>query len=244
MKEDIELLEQEFKKIKDKGLIKSLRKGTTGVGYTFETILNKKEDQESKPDFKSIEIKCLLGYSKSDITLFSCIPKRNNESAMNYIFDNYSYYKYGSMANGKLFSRRIFSKYSLELYNWSFKLDCDKDNEKIILKSYKNGDFYENVCYWDFKELKNKLKTKMSYLAIVQAYPYRKQDVVYYKFVKINFYKLICFDMFLHLLENDIISINFYLKDSSSTSLKKFEDHGVKFRIKREDLEKLFYRVK
>ena len=33
------------------GLIAPLRRGSTGIGYTFETLLSKKEDSESNPDF-------------------------------------------------------------------------------------------------------------------------------------------------------------------------------------------------
>ena len=35
-------LKKEFDRIKKLNYIKSLRKGSTGVGYTFETLINKK----------------------------------------------------------------------------------------------------------------------------------------------------------------------------------------------------------
>ena len=38
MKENIENLKLLFKEIKNKEYNKSLRKGTTGIGYTFETL--------------------------------------------------------------------------------------------------------------------------------------------------------------------------------------------------------------
>ena len=41
MENNIELLVNEFNKIKYVPLNKSLRKGTTGIGYTFEKLLNK-----------------------------------------------------------------------------------------------------------------------------------------------------------------------------------------------------------
>ena len=54
MKEDFISLKKEFRRIKNMGLIETMRKGGSGIGYTLETLLNKKEDQECKPDFKSI----------------------------------------------------------------------------------------------------------------------------------------------------------------------------------------------
>jgi len=36
-------IRKKLKEIKNKGFIKSIRKGTTGIGYTFETIFGLKE---------------------------------------------------------------------------------------------------------------------------------------------------------------------------------------------------------
>lgn len=53
------LLKNKFESIKNKGWIKSLRRGSTGVGYTFESLLGKDEDSYSLPDFNGIEIKLI-----------------------------------------------------------------------------------------------------------------------------------------------------------------------------------------
>ncbi len=55
MKNSFKILEEEFVKIKKLGEVKSFRRGTTGVGYTFETLLCKKEDQLCKPDFWTLK---------------------------------------------------------------------------------------------------------------------------------------------------------------------------------------------
>ena len=73
------------------GLIESKRTGTTGIGYTFETLLGKKEDKNFTPDFMGIEINAKLGYSKSPLTLFNLTPYMNNNSSIQYIIDNFSY---------------------------------------------------------------------------------------------------------------------------------------------------------
>lgn len=244
MKEDVEILKSKFEIIKSLGLVKAMRKGPTGVGYTFECLIGKVEDQECKPDFKSIEIKCLLGYSKSVITLFSAAPLRNGKTSIKYIYDNYSYYRYGNKNDLKIFERKVFSKYALELYNWSFKLSVNYYEQVIKLSAFNNGDFIETVCSWDFTTIERKLKKKLTNLAVVEAYPYRKQNIIYFKYVKINFYKLKGFFEFLKLIENDKIFVNFYVKEKDSSNSLGFEDHGVKFRIKREHLEDLFYKLK
>jgi len=205
MKEDIILLKKEFKKIKNQGLIKSLRNGPTGVGYTFETLLNKKEDQECKPDFGSIELKCKLGYSKSSLTLFNCVPIRNNNSALKYIFENYSNFRYGNKNSYKLFERKVFSKYSIKRFNKEFKLKIDYYGAEVIMEAYDNGEYVENVCSWSFRTLERKLKKKLNTMAIIQAYPYEINSEIYYKYMKLDLYKLIGFFEFLKLIENDKI---------------------------------------
>lgn len=245
MEKNMRLLCEKFQKIKNLGMTKALRTGSTGVGYTFEYLLGKKEDQKCKPDFNGIEIKCKLGYSKSAVTLFNCIPLRNSKSAINYIFDKYSYHRFNDFNDYKLFERKVFSKYSLERYNYSFKLGVDYYLTEVVLKAYKNKKFVENVCYWDFRTLERKLKGKISKLAIVKVYPYHKNKETYYKYVSMDLYKLIGFFEFLRLIEQDKIYVNFYIKEALGNScVSSVEDHGVGFRIKQEYIEELFYKIK
>lgn len=47
----------EFDEVKSRGFVPSMRTGTTGVGYTFETLLGIKENNDQTADYKGIEIK-------------------------------------------------------------------------------------------------------------------------------------------------------------------------------------------
>lgn len=69
-------LKKQFLKIKNNTNHKSLRTGNTGIGYTFENLIDKKEDNLSIPDYNGIEVKTKLGYSKSPLTLFTLTPKK------------------------------------------------------------------------------------------------------------------------------------------------------------------------
>jgi len=243
MKENLKILRQKFEEIKNSGAIKSLRKGSTGVGYTFEYLLNKNEDKESKPDFLGIELKTKLGYSKSPITLFNCAPKRKKLSATNYIFDNYSYPKYKNH-NIYVFERDIFANKFIKNYNYQFKLFVDYYNQRIIMKSFFKTYYKEDVCYWSFKDLERKLKGKLTYLAIVKAYPYKYDNILYYKYLKLTTYKLKGFFEFLKLIETGKIHINVYLKkDKLIESNQNIENHGFAFRINNNYIEELFYKL-
>ncbi len=45
---------KELKKIFERGFIKSLRSNNTGIGYTLETILGIKENNDAEPDFTNV----------------------------------------------------------------------------------------------------------------------------------------------------------------------------------------------
>ena len=230
------------------GLIKSLRKGNTGIGYTFETLVGKKEDQEITPDFKDVEIKCKLGYSKTDINLFTSTPKLNNklENILvdKYIFEKYSYHSNNDYNAYRIFCRKFYTKSNYELYNISFNLRVDYLEKKILIKSFKNGIFLENVCYWDFDELYKRLTTKLTKLALITGYPFYKDGITYYKYYTIKFYYLKNFETFLKLIENNKIYVSVYLReDVNKLGDYKIKNSGFTFRISKNDIEKLFNRV-
>ena len=82
MKQSIIDLNKEFQRIKSMGLIESKRKGATGIGYTFECLLNKQEESFDIPDYKGIEIKTKYIYSRGKIHLFCAAPDGD------YLFEN------------------------------------------------------------------------------------------------------------------------------------------------------------
>ena len=53
MTNNFDTLLQKFEEIKEMGWIKSLRKGPTGIGYTFEKLIGKDEDSLCCPDFNA-----------------------------------------------------------------------------------------------------------------------------------------------------------------------------------------------
>ena len=60
-------LYKNFMRIKKMGWIRTMRNGSTGVGYTFESLLNKNEVSFNVPDFGDIEIKTKRYFTKGYI---------------------------------------------------------------------------------------------------------------------------------------------------------------------------------
>ena len=65
-----------LKGVYEKGWIKTLRAGDTGVGFTFETLIEIQANSSKEPDFKGIEIKTSRKNGNSNLqTLFSKTPE-------------------------------------------------------------------------------------------------------------------------------------------------------------------------
>ena len=244
LREDVLILKKEFKKIKNMGLVKSLRKGPTGIGYTFEALLNKKEDQESKPDFRSIELKCKYAYSKIPLSLFSCAPLKNGNYATRYILETYGYLNQEISNNEKVYYNNVFSNYTKDLGGYRFNLEVDRNKKQVVMKASKNGEVVEEVCYWDFDTLEKRLLNKLTNLAIIYAYPYYRDNAEYFKYIKMDIYKLKSFEKFLELIENDEVLIHFYIKDGiTDIGTPRLSVREVKFALKLESISKLFEKI-
>ena len=67
----IEEFKIKFKEIKEKGFIKSTRRGPTGIGHTLETYLGLKENNYASPDIEGAELKAHRSGGNNLITLFT-----------------------------------------------------------------------------------------------------------------------------------------------------------------------------
>ena len=126
IKESIKELKEKFEEIKKVSLHKSLRRGPTGIGYTFEKLIGKEEDSSYEPDYKGIEIKTKLGYSKSPITLFNLVGKRDDEVPIcNYLINKFGYFRNGRQKQKALFSEIYTNTLTRISSNFLWKLKVD-----------------------------------------------------------------------------------------------------------------------
>ena len=241
----IKELTKKFYKIRKIPFHKSLRKETTGIGYTFETLIGKKEDTSYQPDYKGIEIKTKYGCSKNPINLFGIVGKKDNSSNIyEYIVDNYGYFKNGPIKQKRL-SIDIYVNSITRTRNgllWKLKIDLTKN--KIILLIFDcNLNIIDDKIYWNLDDVKDRLLTKLEYMALVKGYPYNRNNELYYKYTSINFYKLKGYNEFLNLLTNGDIficmNISFNIIDNT-TLLKK---RNIEFRLNIDSIDKLFNKI-
>lgn len=244
MDKNIKALKDMFNKIKNKEFSECLRTGITGIGFTFESLIGKEEDNSYLPDFNGIEIKTKLGYSKSPITLFTLVPKKDKISCINEILSKYGY---PDKTKGlKNFRGNVYHSYNNIIAN-KYILKTQIDNDKQILKLIiydVTFNIIEDKIYWDLEELKNRLFTKLNYLAIIKGYPYILNDKKFFKYTNLNIYKLKNFDSFLNLLKKDKIFIVFNIgMHKSANRFGQICDRGTAFRINLENIDDLFDKI-
>ena len=241
MKQDIENLKELFKTIKNKEFNESQRIGPTGLGYTFENLINKKEDNLSIPDYNSIEIKTKLGYTKSPLTLFCLTPTKENDRASKYLLENFGYYTKNKVH--KSFRTDTYVNLTNIVGNkFITKLILDKEQNRLnLLILDLNLNILDNTINWDLNDIKTRLETKLTYLAFIIGYPYNKNKKTFYKYTNLKIYKLKDFSTFLTLLEKNIIYITFNIGYyTSGNKIGEIHDRGTAFRISHHNIDKLF----
>lgn len=252
MKNNINILNEKFKLIKNKELNVSLRSGTTGIGYTFENLLGKEEDNSFAPDYNGIEIKCKLGYSNSPITLFTLTPKikysitnQNYDSSSKFILDNFGYIT--SKDPSKRFRGDAFcNKENIIANRYIFKIVDNSEDERLELYVFNTtGKLLNNDIFWEYKELKKRLYAKLNYLAIIKGYPYKRNYKTYYKYTNISFYKLRNFVNFIDLVKRDLINITFNIDIfKNGNRIGQIHDRGTAFKLNIKSIEELFLKIK
>lgn len=229
-----------FSKIRKKGYIKSLRKGTTGAGYTFESLIGKKEDKLVKPDFKSIEIKVKNKFDNRNITLFNITPKCDSKDSIKHLVNNYGYpdktYKKFNIFMGDVYYLK--RKYIGNKFNFRTIIN---NNNKLILQVFNNNELIDESLYWDLNEIRKRLELKCKKTAIVL---YEKKCIKkeeYYKYTNINYYILKDFNLFLEAIKNNTIIITFKIGiRKKGERFGELHDHGSGFVININNLEKIY----
>ena len=240
-----EELKTKFEKIQNMGWIKSCCKGLGGIGNTLEELIGVNRNDFEIPDYFGIEIKTKRAYSISNTCLFSCVPDGPHYHEVERLKDKYGYpdskLKMYNVLNTAL-NTKIMKKVGLDYY---FKLKVDRVQKKILLEIYdKRKALIEDNVYWDFDTLEQKLYRKLKYMAFFKAFIKYENECQYFKYYKLNFYKLKNFETLVNLIENGTICVTFRLGIYRTGPKKgKIYDHGTSFNINEYDFNKLYDKI-
>ena len=245
MQDDMQSLKQLFLQINEMGFVKSKRRGDTGIGYTFEELIKKPEENFPIPDYNSIEIKTYRKKSNKAIHLFSATPDGDFLFPIKRVLDILGYPD-KQMKEVKVFNVDFYGNKTRWIgYYKKGTIVVNREERKVsLIASDNKGNDLEVDTSWSFDMLKEKLYLKLKNLAVICADSKYIKGEEYFCYNDLKFYRLKDFDTFLDLIEKGKINICFNI--GVYRSGKRYgqpHDRGVNFSIKQSDLLLLFDEV-
>ena len=224
-------LEEVVTKLKDieaKGFVPSLRKGSTGIGYTFETLFGVEENNIPIPDIGGrVEIKTIRRDSQSLITLFTFnrgvwhIDQRELIKAYGYLDDKGRQALKNTVFYGRTISQGL-----------SIRVDASKNVVDLI--DVKSG---KVLATWDVYVIVGKFMSKLSRLLMVIADRNTEGQREYFHYNEAYLLTDPSPRNFLKAFKESLIGIDLrmHLKESGSV-----RNRGTAFRIRERDLIELY----
>ena len=246
MQNNILELRKKFERIKRMGWIKEKRKGFCSVGYTFEKMLGKEEDDFPLPDYKNIEIKTRNSHSKNNLHLFSLTPDGDYLYPIKRVLYNLGF-KSKSCGNERVFFGSFNGvEFTKLFYGQQGRLKVNYQKQKVELVIINNqGEDINIGVSWTFSWLKERIELKLKYLALITASSRIINNQGYYYYNRIVFYQLKDFDTFLNLIENGYIIVTFKIEVyKSGRRIGQVHDHGTDFSIKIDNINLLYDEIK
>ena len=225
----ISLFLSKFDKINELGFIKSLRKGDTGIGYTFETLMGIEENNNSGPDFEGIELKCYsLEKTSNKHNLFLKEPKWIDGLARSRRLEKYGYFDQVSQRFA------MYSGITARTNSHCFKLTVNRKEKRVYI-NFKNMP----VAFWTFEILEERLNEKLTDSMFIGA-KVKKNKTEYFHYLTANHCAEPFIDSLVSLIEvgDIIVELRMHINEKGSV-----RNHGTAFRIVERQLPELYARV-
>jgi len=221
-------VQNKLQEIRNKGFVESLRRGSTGIGYTFEILFGVKENNIPIPDIGGrVEIKTIRKDSQSLITLFTF------NKGVWHIRQKELVQKYGYIDN----------KGRLALKNTVFYNKPIPQGLKLEVDEYKNTIHLidvitkKAVATWDVYVIVGIFMTKLSRLLIILADRKVIKGKEYFHYNEAYLLTNPSPRSFIKAFKKSLIGIDLrmHLKESGAV-----RNRGTAFRIKEKDLIELY----
>jgi hypothetical protein len=237
---EIKVLREKFKNIKDKGYIKSINKFCSGAGYTLERELGLMNNDFQGPDFFGIEIKTKTDCSMDVIGLFSVKPTTENINFIEFVK------KYGyKRETGKNWAGDIYSSLKYIGLFYKYKLVFFNNEKKMYIYIYnKYNRLVNSDLYWDYSAIWTTAIQKLNCLALVNVKTAKIENWFYYYYYNMQIYMLRDTNRIIELLKSGTIFLKVELQyRENEIGNKRLKYHGFVFSIKKNDLEELFNKI-
>lgn len=233
---------QKFISIAKKGWIKGVVKSNGDVGMTFENQIGKKQDADFFPDYYGIELKCTTRYSEYPLYLFSIAFDGPSDNETDRICQKYGYYD-KDYTNLKVIFAKCNCSYTITQRNgYKMKLNLDEQNDKLFLEIYSTKDkLLDRESYLNLSSLYSHLMVKLQKIAIIYASKKKFDNEVYFRYYKVDIYKLKSYEKFIELLKNGKIDVTLISRISKSGQRAgQYRNKNLVFEIEKDYINELF----
>lgn len=246
MKEEFKEIIKKFEELNSMGYIQGINDNPiNSAGLTLENYLGKKPDSLFFPDFNDIEIKCTQRFSRYNINLFSLAFDGPSLFESNVLLEKYGendaeFNKYKKLIVNLKLNQKVL------VYNKNyFELKIDYDEEKIYIKIYDiDMNYMEDRAFIYFDSLEKRILLKLNKLAIFYASKKVFDNNLFFRYYKIECYKLKDFKTFINCLETGDVKIALLLRFSrSEKDLGKNKNRNMVFSIRKNGIQNLFEKI-
>lgn len=214
-----------FNTLKNKGFVRSLRRGPTGIGKTLETYLEIEENNLYLPDLGDIELKAHRDDVDNLITLFTF-----NRWA--WIMDPLeAVKKYGTPDE----KGRIGLYFTMSFRSNSAGLFLHTDDGTVSVRHLDGN----TLVKWNFKDLEEQFRRKIPALILAYARTEYRGDDEWFHFYTAKLLTDTSASIIKEQINNEVILIDLRLHDAVTHA----RNHGTGFRVKERDLPKLFKKI-
>lgn len=214
-----------FAKVRERGFIRSSRRGPTGIGHTLENALGLMENNISLPDLGEIELKAHRDDVTSLITLFTFNRKAWVMSPLDAVR------KYGTLDdNGRK-----------GLY---FTMNTRPNSAGLFLMITDNNVWVQHtsgqiVVKWDMNALAAQFRKKVPALILVSAHAEDRGGVEYFHYYRAKLLTGTSPDLIANQIRYGNMVIDLRLHDKGTMA----RNHGTGFRAPLSKLPELFSRI-
>lgn len=228
LKPETSVLDELIAKVSEisrRGFVPSMRSGDTGIGFTFETLLDIPPNSDKEPDFKGIEIKCSSSpkpkhkrtVQTGKQTLFTQIPEWGIAGDRKGLVEQYGYWDKDRERRALYITIKVVPNAK----GWNLEV---AESEGLIYVC-QHG---ERILHYTMSNLKQQLENKHKESIFVTAHkqklPSGEEEFHYDSLVHA---KDVLFSEFIALIKENIIGLDFAIHIKNG----KARDHGFLWRL-------------
>lgn len=226
----LELLDM-FDEIKSRKFIKTLKRGPRGVGYTFETLMGIKENNDQRADYKGIEVKTfrskelnMTGAGKSNLFLKEPTWKDGLSSIAERVK------KYGYIDKNGRYALYSTVKIQENSHGLKFEIIDTRDEIEIEKKSVP-------VAFYPYSDIEKRLKEKNAETVFIAAQTKGREDEEEFYYRTLTYYINPTLSSFMELMASGDIMLELRMHINESGAVR---NHGSAFRVTKNKLPSLF----